>query len=370
MHELRPGQRAWRTVLRGVRGVPRLVQRRARRRAIPFRLVHRRRTCRGCLRLPPPRHPHPPPPAPPAERNEPQPQPQPQRPVAPPPAARPAPPPPRPVAPPVPRPARPQPASPAPAPTPARRPAPGRPEPAKPPTDLARVVRALDEGKQLAEQHDRPDLGNHLDQARKRLDQQVLGVAIVGEFKRGKSTLVNAMLQTDVCPTDADIVTAVPTIVRYGAEPSAVAQLSRPPRPTAPGQPGRRGARRRRPARRARLRGRRPELAATPAFGRGPPPAPPAEDRPEPRRHPRRRRAGVRARDRHARRAAHDHRRDLRDRRLAGAHEAGGRLPPPGDGALPGRGVRGDQDRPVSLVAADRRAGPPAPARTRGSTCP
>jgi hypothetical protein len=144
---------------------------------------------------------------------------------APPPAARPAPPPPRPAAPPVPRPARPQPASPAPAPAPSRRPAPGQSEPAKPPTDLARVVRALDEGKQLAEQHDRPDLGNHLDQARKRLDQQVLGVAIVGEFKRGKSTLVNAMLQTDVCPTDADIVTAVPTIVRYGAEPSAVAQL-------------------------------------------------------------------------------------------------------------------------------------------------
>ena len=125
----------------------------------------------------------------------------------------------------MPRPTRPQPASPAPAPAPARRPAPGRPKPVKPPTDLARVVRALDEGKQLAEQHDRPDLGNHLDQARKRLDQQVLGVAIVGEFKRGKSTLVNAMLQTDVCPTDADIVTAVPTIVRYGAEPSAVAQL-------------------------------------------------------------------------------------------------------------------------------------------------
>jgi hypothetical protein len=53
----------------------------------------------------------------------------------------------------------------------------------------------------------------------------VLGVAVVGEFKRGKSTLVNALLQTDICPTDADIVTAVPTIVRHGAEPSAVALL-------------------------------------------------------------------------------------------------------------------------------------------------
>ena len=100
-----------------------------------------------------------------------------------------------------------------------------------PPTDLARVARALDEGRKLAERHDRPDLGNHLEQARKRLGEQVLSVAVVGEFKRGKSTLVNALLQTDVCPTDADIVTAVPTVVRYGAEPSAAAQLEPVDRP-------------------------------------------------------------------------------------------------------------------------------------------
>ena len=61
----------------------------------------------------------------------------------------------------------------------------------------------------------------------------MLSVAVVGEFKRGKSTLVNALLQTDVCPTDADIVTAVPTVVRYGAEPSAAAQLEPVDRPAA-----------------------------------------------------------------------------------------------------------------------------------------
>jgi signal recognition particle receptor subunit beta len=61
----------------------------------------------------------------------------------------------------------------------------------------------------------------------------VLSVAVVGEFKRGKSTLVNALLQTDVCPTDADIVTAVPTVVRYGPEPSAAALLEPVGRPAA-----------------------------------------------------------------------------------------------------------------------------------------
>ncbi len=130
---------------------------------------------------------------------------------------------------PRPRPAPPQRAAPArprpPAPAAPRPASPPRAEPAAPPSDLARVARALDEGRKLAERHDRPDLGNHLEQARKRLGEQVLGVAVVGEFKRGKSTLVNALLQTDVCPTDADIVTAVPTVVRYGAEPSAAALL-------------------------------------------------------------------------------------------------------------------------------------------------
>jgi Dynamin family len=49
---------------------------------------------------------------------------------------------------------------------------------------------------------------------------------VVGEFKQGKSTLLNALLRTDICPVDVDVVTAVPTIVRYGTPPSAVAQFA------------------------------------------------------------------------------------------------------------------------------------------------
>ena len=43
------------------------------------------------------------------------------------------------------------------------------------------------------------------------VEQRSVTVAVVGEFKRGKSTLVNALLQTAACPVDADIVTGVPT---------------------------------------------------------------------------------------------------------------------------------------------------------------
>lgn len=47
-------------------------------------------------------------------------------------------------------------------------------------------------------------------------------VACVGQFKRGKSTLLNALVGQPVLPTGVVPVTATPTIVRYGDPPSAV----------------------------------------------------------------------------------------------------------------------------------------------------
>ncbi|MEO3815968.1 dynamin family protein [Plantactinospora sp. B24E8] len=88
------------------------------------------------------------------------------------------------------------------------------------------VLRALDDldrVRVLAAASDRPDLAARLVQARFRLLSEDVPVAVVGEFKQGKSTLINALLRTDVCPVDSDIVTAVPTIVRYGVPPSVVA---------------------------------------------------------------------------------------------------------------------------------------------------
>jgi hypothetical protein len=40
-------------------------------------------------------------------------------------------------------------------------------------------------------------------------------VAVAGDYKAGKSTLVNALLRMGVCPTDADDATVVPTVVTY-----------------------------------------------------------------------------------------------------------------------------------------------------------
>jgi len=81
---------------------------------------------------------------------------------------------------------------------------------------VTQVLQSIDQSARLAHEQGRPDLVQHLEQARGRLRHGTATVAVVGEFKQGKSTLVNALLQTAVCPVDADIATAVPTVVAHG----------------------------------------------------------------------------------------------------------------------------------------------------------
>jgi signal recognition particle receptor subunit beta len=85
------------------------------------------------------------------------------------------------------------------------------------------AVSALEETRRLAQEHARPDLVERLGSTRRRLSAVEVTVAVVGEFKKGKSTLVNALVQRPICPVDADIVTAVPTVVTYGEQPGATA---------------------------------------------------------------------------------------------------------------------------------------------------
>ena len=41
-------------------------------------------------------------------------------------------------------------------------------------------------------------------------------ILVCGEFKRGKSTFINALLNMDVCPTDEHIATSTVSIIKYG----------------------------------------------------------------------------------------------------------------------------------------------------------
>jgi hypothetical protein len=81
---------------------------------------------------------------------------------------------------------------------------------------LQQLIGLVDQGIALAGSGDRADLRRRLEQARERLQDPNIRVIVVGEFKQGKSQLINALVNAPVCPVDDDIATAVPTTVRYG----------------------------------------------------------------------------------------------------------------------------------------------------------
>ncbi|HEY0718773.1 MAG TPA: dynamin family protein [Streptosporangiaceae bacterium] len=68
--------------------------------------------------------------------------------------------------------------------------------------------------------YQRPDLAARARQALRRLHNPRVRVLVVGEFKQGKSMLVNALLNAPICPIDDDISTSVPTVVRFSDDPS------------------------------------------------------------------------------------------------------------------------------------------------------
>jgi Dynamin family len=69
--------------------------------------------------------------------------------------------------------------------------------------------------------YQRPDLEVRARQALQRLHNPRVRVLVVGEFKQGKSMLVNALVNAPICPIDDDISTSVPTVVRFANQPSA-----------------------------------------------------------------------------------------------------------------------------------------------------
>ena len=79
------------------------------------------------------------------------------------------------------------------------------------------LVAALNELATLGTAPDREQLGALLE----RLDAARLRVLVVGEAKRGKSTLVNALLGREVLPSGVAPLTAVTTTVRYGDDERA-----------------------------------------------------------------------------------------------------------------------------------------------------
>src|SRR6187549_2993453 len=86
---------------------------------------------------------------------------------------------------------------------------------------MQRLIELVEQGMALAGSGDRTDLRRRLEQTKRRLLDPSIRVIVVGEFKQGKSQLVNALVNAPVCPVDDDVATSVPTSVAYGEQPSA-----------------------------------------------------------------------------------------------------------------------------------------------------
>ncbi|HEX6166274.1 MAG TPA: dynamin family protein [Acidimicrobiales bacterium] len=86
---------------------------------------------------------------------------------------------------------------------------------------VQQALSVVDLGRQASTAYERADLDQRLALTRKRLADPAFHVFVIGEFKQGKSSLVNALLNAPVCPVDDDIATSVPTAIRFGDPPAA-----------------------------------------------------------------------------------------------------------------------------------------------------
>ncbi|MFD5224668.1 dynamin family protein [Microbacterium sp. NPDC058342] len=83
------------------------------------------------------------------------------------------------------------------------------------------IVEVIHDVGDLAASAGRTDLASRLTQTTARLQDPAIRVIVVGEFKQGKSKLINALVNAPACPVDDDVATSVPTTVGYAEQASA-----------------------------------------------------------------------------------------------------------------------------------------------------
>jgi hypothetical protein len=96
------------------------------------------------------------------------------------------------------------------------------------PVDTPEKARVLDEGPlalyrlaELAQELDSERVFTEATGLAERMAEGRFYVACVGQFKRGKSTLLGALLGDRILPTGVLPITAVPTVIRYGSSRGA-----------------------------------------------------------------------------------------------------------------------------------------------------
>lgn len=87
--------------------------------------------------------------------------------------------------------------------------------------ETAEMLQVIDAAVKQTREAGREDLAEKLTKARRQLTSGAWHVLVAGEFKKGKSALVNGLLGIDVCGVDPTEFSAVPTVIRHGAKPAA-----------------------------------------------------------------------------------------------------------------------------------------------------
>lgn len=88
-------------------------------------------------------------------------------------------------------------------------------------TDAEKLRSFLKQATPIIETYGKKNLITEIDKAVITTENSVT-VLFCGEFKRGKSSLVNAIIGTNLCPTDIGIATSVITTIKYGAVKKAI----------------------------------------------------------------------------------------------------------------------------------------------------
>lgn len=84
---------------------------------------------------------------------------------------------------------------------------------------LFRLTSLLRQLRDFAERLNLQSLVNSIDDTLHRVETNAFSIAVVGEFKRGKSTFINALLGRDILPSDILPTTATLNRVTYGLKP-------------------------------------------------------------------------------------------------------------------------------------------------------
>jgi hypothetical protein len=80
----------------------------------------------------------------------------------------------------------------------------------------SRVLAALDGLDALSAENGRTDLSARARALRERVANPFVPLLVLGRFKAGKSSLINALVGLEICPVDADVATSAMTLVRQG----------------------------------------------------------------------------------------------------------------------------------------------------------